>query len=192
MQLVASQDFNWWTGVLWITWELLWCFYHLFGLSFWRHPFTSIGEQVMEFYISPNLRKNQTHRHLRWLEGDDIQSIFIPLIHILFAISRHRALVNYYKHQHHQQMSVLHLLLSTFQRWLSKLKSKLRKCFQGGKVDHSNETPLRQRSLNWKDGETVLQAVTMESSRKKRHQSLSLFLQTSVLTHTHHGLQYVF
>ncbi len=26
---------------------LLWCFYQLFGLSFWRHPFTSIAERVM-------------------------------------------------------------------------------------------------------------------------------------------------
>ncbi len=34
--------------VLWIV--DLWCFYHLFGLSFWRHPFTakpSIVEQVI-------------------------------------------------------------------------------------------------------------------------------------------------
>ncbi len=41
MQLLASQDINWWTGVVWITCGLLWCFYQLFGLSFWRHPFTA-------------------------------------------------------------------------------------------------------------------------------------------------------
>ncbi len=34
-QILASQDVNWWTEVVWIT---LWCFYQLFGLSFWRHP----------------------------------------------------------------------------------------------------------------------------------------------------------
>ncbi len=34
MQLFASQD--WWTGD-----GLLWCFHQLFGLSFWRHPFTA-------------------------------------------------------------------------------------------------------------------------------------------------------
>ncbi len=39
-QLLSSQDVNWWTGVVWITCGLLWCFYQLFGLSFWRHPFT--------------------------------------------------------------------------------------------------------------------------------------------------------
>ncbi len=41
-QLLSSQDVNWWTGVVWITCGLLWCFYQLFGLSFWRHPFTAV------------------------------------------------------------------------------------------------------------------------------------------------------
>ncbi len=40
-KLLSSQDVNWWTGVVWITCGLLWCFYQLFGLSFWRHPFTA-------------------------------------------------------------------------------------------------------------------------------------------------------
>ncbi len=40
-QLFTSQDVNWWTGVVWITSGLLWCFYQMFGLSFWRHPFTA-------------------------------------------------------------------------------------------------------------------------------------------------------
>ncbi len=29
------------TGVVWITCGLLWCFYQMFGLSLWRHPFTT-------------------------------------------------------------------------------------------------------------------------------------------------------
>ncbi len=37
-QFFSSQDVNWWTGVMWI---LSWCFYQLFWLSFWRHPFTA-------------------------------------------------------------------------------------------------------------------------------------------------------
>ncbi len=41
MQLLLSPDVNWWTGVVWITCGLLLCFYQLFGLSFWRHPFTA-------------------------------------------------------------------------------------------------------------------------------------------------------
>ncbi len=39
--LLALQDVHWWSGVVWITCGLLWCFYQLFGLSFWRHPFTA-------------------------------------------------------------------------------------------------------------------------------------------------------
>ncbi len=39
--LLSSPDVNWWTGVVWITCGLLWCFYQLFGLSLWRHPFTA-------------------------------------------------------------------------------------------------------------------------------------------------------
>ncbi len=38
---LSSPDVNWWTGVVWITCGLLWCFYQMFGLSFWRHPFTA-------------------------------------------------------------------------------------------------------------------------------------------------------
>ncbi len=41
MQFFTSPDVKWWTGAVWITCGLLWCFYQLFGLSFWRHPFTA-------------------------------------------------------------------------------------------------------------------------------------------------------
>ncbi len=40
-QLFTAQDVNWWTGVMWITGVLLWCFYQPFRLSFWRYPFTA-------------------------------------------------------------------------------------------------------------------------------------------------------
>ncbi len=40
-QLFTSQDINWSTGFMLITGGLSWCFYQLFGLSFWRHPFTA-------------------------------------------------------------------------------------------------------------------------------------------------------
>ncbi len=46
IQFFTSQDANWWTGVMWITCGLLWCFYQLFGLSFWRHPFTAEDQSV--------------------------------------------------------------------------------------------------------------------------------------------------
>ncbi len=50
MQLSNSQDVNWWTGVEWITFDLLWCFYQLFGLSFWRHPFTAEDPLVSKWW----------------------------------------------------------------------------------------------------------------------------------------------
>ncbi len=37
IQLLSSQDVNWWTGVVWI----IVMFLSVFGLSFWRHPFTA-------------------------------------------------------------------------------------------------------------------------------------------------------
>ncbi len=37
-QLFTSQDVTWWTGVMW---NIVMFFYQLFGLSFWRHPFTA-------------------------------------------------------------------------------------------------------------------------------------------------------
>ncbi len=45
-QIFTSQDVNRWIGVMWITCGLLWWFYQLFRLPFWRHPFTarSIGK----------------------------------------------------------------------------------------------------------------------------------------------------
>ncbi len=49
IQIVTSEDVNWCTGVVWITCGLLWCFYQLFGLSFWRHPFTAGDSLVSEW-----------------------------------------------------------------------------------------------------------------------------------------------
>ena len=53
-QLLSSPDVNWWTGVLWITCGLLWCFYQLFGLSFWRHPFTAEDPLVIGMHRNEN------------------------------------------------------------------------------------------------------------------------------------------
>ncbi len=41
----TSQDFNWWTGVMWI----IGCFYQLFELSFWRHPFTAVDPLISKW-----------------------------------------------------------------------------------------------------------------------------------------------
>ncbi len=43
----------WWT---WVTCALLWCFYQLFELIFWRHPFTLVSKSVS--------MKKRTYLHL--------------------------------------------------------------------------------------------------------------------------------
>ncbi len=48
--LFVSQDVNWWTGCISLTCGLLWCFYQLFGLSFWRHPFTAEDPLVSKWW----------------------------------------------------------------------------------------------------------------------------------------------
>ncbi len=73
-QLFTSQDINCWTGVVWIICGLLWCFYQLFGLSFWRHPFTAEHPLVSKWWMlrfskSVSMKK-QTHLHLGWPEGE--------------------------------------------------------------------------------------------------------------------------
>ncbi len=51
MKFVASQDINWWTGVVWII--------VMFGLSFWRHPFTAEDPLVDKWC-------NATFLQMRW------------------------------------------------------------------------------------------------------------------------------
>ncbi len=48
MQVFASQDVSWWTGV---TCGLLWCVYQLFVLSFWRHPCFLIGLYLDRLFV---------------------------------------------------------------------------------------------------------------------------------------------
>ncbi len=56
-QLLSSRDVNWWTGGVWITCVLLWCFNQLFGLlaikpwmvwhlSIWVSSYHTIGLHV--------------------------------------------------------------------------------------------------------------------------------------------------
>ncbi len=56
MYLLITNTIDPFTGV--ITCQLLGCFYQLFGLSFWRHPFTAEEPLMMQWYISPNLVTN--------------------------------------------------------------------------------------------------------------------------------------
>ncbi len=44
---------------------LLWCFYQLFGLSFWRHPFTAEHLLLSKWCNDTFLKmKKQTHQHI--------------------------------------------------------------------------------------------------------------------------------
>ncbi len=67
-----------WIGVKsWITFELLWCFYQLIGLSFRRHPFTADDPLVSKLCNAKFLQicsGEQTHVHLGWPEGEYIFS----------------------------------------------------------------------------------------------------------------------
>ncbi len=75
-----SQNINWWTGVVWIICGLLWCFYHLFGLSFWRHPFTA-EDPLMSKWCNATFLQNWWRNKLTYildgLRGIHFQQIFI-------------------------------------------------------------------------------------------------------------------
>ncbi len=69
MHLFTSQDVNWWINVMWITCGLLWCFYQLFELSFWRHPFTPedplVSKWCNDTFLQMYLDEEQkTHLHI--------------------------------------------------------------------------------------------------------------------------------
>ncbi len=59
-QLFASKDINWRTGVVWVACGLLRCFYQLFGLSFWRHPFTA-EDPLVSNWCNAKCLALQTH-----------------------------------------------------------------------------------------------------------------------------------
>ncbi len=54
---IIHSFITWWTGVVWITCGLLWCFYKLFGLSFWRHPFTAEDPLVNKWWNATFLHR---------------------------------------------------------------------------------------------------------------------------------------
>ncbi len=72
---MISQDVNWWTGVVWINCGLLWCFYQLFGLSFWWHPFTVEHPNLFPWknkhiIILEGLRVSKFSTHFYFWMGD--------------------------------------------------------------------------------------------------------------------------
>jgi len=73
-QLFTSLDVNWGTGVVWI----IVMFYQLFGLSFWRHPFTVEDPLVSKWYNAKFLQicsdQDTNSSTIGWPEGTDILS----------------------------------------------------------------------------------------------------------------------
>ncbi len=61
---------------MWITCELLLCFNKVFGLSFWRHPFTAEDPFTSKWCNTKCLQicsnEKQTHLHIEWPEGEQI------------------------------------------------------------------------------------------------------------------------
>ncbi len=90
-QLLSSQDVNWWTGVVWITCGLLWCFYQLFGLSFWRHPFTAEDPMLSDVMLHFSKSDEETNSSTSWMAwgGVHFQHIYYSFVwtleHKMFA-----------------------------------------------------------------------------------------------------------
>ncbi len=74
-ELLSSPDVNWWTGVVWIIVMFLSAVWTLI-LTAPIHCRASIAETLMQWHISPNLMKKQTHLNLGLPEGEDIFSQF--------------------------------------------------------------------------------------------------------------------
>ncbi len=78
--LLSSQDINWWTGVVWINCGLLWFFYQLFGLSFWRHPFTA-EHPLLRHWCSDTFLQTWWRNKLIYISDDLRVSTFSAVFH---------------------------------------------------------------------------------------------------------------
>ncbi len=113
MQLLSSQDVNWWTGVVWITCGLLWCFYQLFGLSFWRHPFTAEDPLLRQWCNATFLQIcSQTSEHSRNFQQETI--LFLPLEQISCSVSMDISWYLRILHNHMTTKMLLYKSISSF------------------------------------------------------------------------------
>ncbi len=53
--------------MVWITCGLLWCFYQLFGLSFWRHPFTAEHPLMSDVMLHFSKSDEETNSSTSWM-----------------------------------------------------------------------------------------------------------------------------
>ncbi len=68
---------------------LLWCFYQLFGLSFWWHPFTAEDSLLIKWTNATFSMKKQTHLHLSLsVSTFPANAIFGWTIHIMTNLKR--------------------------------------------------------------------------------------------------------
>ncbi len=133
-QLFTSQAINRWTGVMWITFELL-HFYQLFGLPFWRHPFTTEDPLVSNWCnaIFPKFvpMKKQTHLHLWfWLVLFFLRPI--SYFNVYLYISKVIKVTHTHTHTHICTPDIcktkLWNFLSAGELWVTEVKMSLSHC----------------------------------------------------------------
>ncbi len=84
---------------MWITCRLLWCFYQLFGLSFWRHPFTAQEPLVSKWcnaiflQICSDEETNSSTSWMAWGLVQFKQILFLGelfLKYVMLMVDRHQ------------------------------------------------------------------------------------------------------
>ncbi len=92
IQLFTSKD--WKTGVVWVICGLFRCFYQLFELSFWRHPFNAEDPLVSKWcntflQISSDEGTNSSWMAWGWVHFQLIQILgwMIPLSRMFMQLS---------------------------------------------------------------------------------------------------------
>ncbi len=67
---------------------LLWCFYQLVGLSFWRHPFTAENPSVSKWCNVIHFTKSdaETNSSTSWKPGDDYISVNVLFWGVNYSI----------------------------------------------------------------------------------------------------------
>ncbi len=78
--LFNLKDINWWTGVVWITCGLLCCFYQLFRLSFWRHPFTAEDPMVSKWCDAKFLQIFSDEEKLIYMVGLSVSTFSANIV----------------------------------------------------------------------------------------------------------------
>ncbi len=128
-QLLSSPDVNWWTGVVWITCGLLWCFYQLFGLSFWRHPFTAEHPLLRQWCSDTFLQIWWRNKLIYILNGLRVRTFSVNIYFwgsIPTLSESKRAVLLWVKSQLTEVDSSVSLLCELWNRWLWNVRRKER------------------------------------------------------------------